>query len=150
MSEREFAGVQPAEEDLMVTGVDCDLELADLLRLRSDEHISTLGVRGLGAERAATKQPHRMTGQHGAISHHKLRRLLQPMGHLDSTSNDEGIVVFKVVDLADFLGVRLRSLLPQLLGDELRYALRGPILACVDYDSFHDLSPPALTDSSNS
>ena len=68
MSEREFAGVQPAEEDLMVTGVDCDLELADLLRLRSDEHISTLGVRGLGAERAATKQPHRMTGQHGAIS----------------------------------------------------------------------------------
>jgi len=75
----ELARVQGSEEDAMALGPDGTLELGDLLGFGGDGQVAPLGVGGLGAQRAATEQPDRPTGQDGAVPLDECRCLLLPV-----------------------------------------------------------------------
>jgi hypothetical protein len=62
--------------------------------------------------------------------------------HVDSTPYHNGVKASKIVDGLDILDLRQNSPLLELFSNELRDALRGSVLTCVGYDSFHDLSLP--------
>lgn len=114
MTESKFATVQHSEEDPVVAGFDEFPEFGDLFGFRNGAQVLTLGILGLYPQRAATEKPHRPIDQESVVSSHKLRRLLQPVHHIDCTPDHKGVIVasrgsvFARIDNAAFMAYRLQ------------------------------------------
>jgi hypothetical protein len=127
----------------MALGSDGALELGHLLGFGGDCQLPPLGIGGFGAQRAATEQPDRPTGQDGAVSLDERSGFLLPVRGVDGASDDERVVAGQVVYVLHGSRFYFLSGLPQLGGDPLGYPLGGAVFAGVDDECRHG-PPPAF------
>lgn len=139
--EPKLVWVQGAEEHAKAARLDSLLELGELLRLRNDQQVSTLGVLGRGPEWAATEQPHRPGGPYRLVVPNELSDLFHPRSHLRRAADHKRVIVGHVTGGLHRSYVRFLSGRGQLLGNAVGDPLRGAALAGIRDEYQNGLSP---------
>ncbi len=96
LTQPEPARVQHAEGDAMPARMNGLGELGDFPGLGRDVQVPAPGVGGLGAQRAAAEQPHRVVGQDSAVAPDELCRLLLSAPHIHGAADHEGVIACQV------------------------------------------------------